>query len=787
MRSFRYPPTWIAGVLATLLVLFIYRSSSIELPMPANLKELLWVLIVTFAGCMSGYIIWMFQSESGNGFLQAVRRGTSSLEDDRDETDNSNLSKGLVAWWQQELPIGNPAEDRFGLNPVAERVASILLKDPMVSVGVIGAFGTGKSSLFYLVERRIKNQSKNTITCLVGEWGVSEGAAASYILRTAIDEMGKHMDCLGVAGLPDAYKKALSIPRNGFIDAVSGLIDGKQNAVDILDKMEEILECTNIRLVVFIEDVERQESPSAKREIEALLDKLKPLKHISFVLAIAEEQKEIATYARILEHIEVLQGVDRIQGIRLIRQFRTYCMGSFAYIDSVDEETKEGRFLTPGFEEYLEIAGDVRSRSVEHLVSLIQTPRNMKTVFRRVWHAWENLYGEVDFDELLVVHALRHCVPEAYAFLIAEFSAMRRLAESQSTQESLEAHMRAKWDEVEREFGLHAQSVRELFDFLIPGGLGGDGGSFRISDVPQGIAHNEPTNYWKRLNAEEVKDEIRDQDILGPLSLYNRNNFFEKVHGLPLPYAIARIEGVGAKVAQFHNLLGPDTTKRLADEVIDIHLSKGEKTVRESGLWGGGDSRRGFRHIMGLFKSTQIPDYENWLVEKIIRALHVSLRYANDLYSCYENSYQDSKTSNRIKIVDCAEKIYTNNVDIFLSALEKDDLYDLHCFAFQYSDAKYGGEGFDPSRWRWLTDLMERALEFERDKIVPRAAVFLISSTHLAFGEGWNHSIRPENTHPEFKCGKENALKWLTTRVNEDGLPEEIISALKWARAGFPE
>lgn len=46
-------------------------------------------------------------------------------------------------------------------------------------------------------------------------------------------------------------------------------------------------------------------------------------------------------------------------------------------------------------------------------------------------------------------------------------------------------------------------------------------------------------------------------------------------------------------------------------------------------------------------------------------------------------------------------------------------------FARQYSERGYGGPGFNPEEWQWLGDILFKAIQIDRDIIVPQIAVLI--------------------------------------------------------------
>lgn len=227
----------------------------------------------------------------------------------------------LMNWLLKERSILLPNEDMFGYEIIANRVASMLLNNRTTSIGLIGAYGIGKSSIINMIKHYLNNPhaiksnldfsqiNKEILICSVDGWGLSSKVVAKNILELVLDELRSHIDCLSIIGLPENYRKTLSGSKSivgDFVgDFVSPILETTHSAISLLNRLNNILSAANIKVIIFLEDLDRNSSDEIIRdEVPSLLDKLKGLDSFSFVLAIGLERQYSDFVIRICEHTE---------------------------------------------------------------------------------------------------------------------------------------------------------------------------------------------------------------------------------------------------------------------------------------------------------------------------------------------------------------------------------------------------------------------------------------------------------------------------------------------------
>ena len=112
-----------------------------------------------------------------------------------------------------------------------------------------------------------------------------------------MDRLQERIDCLSIVALPANYRKALEGAKHTWASLTADLLETTHDPVAQLEKLDDMLSAVGMRLIIFLEDLDRNNSDEAIRdEMPALLDRLRRLSHVSFILAIGTDHQ----YSRIL-------------------------------------------------------------------------------------------------------------------------------------------------------------------------------------------------------------------------------------------------------------------------------------------------------------------------------------------------------------------------------------------------------------------------------------------------------------------------------------------------------
>lgn len=231
----------------------------------------------------------------------------------------SNTARAMIEWFMDESPIVSPEQDTFNQCISARRVSELLRNEKAVSIGIVGGYGTGKSSFVNLTEYYLKNNGSNKVhlktsnpeeefvLCRVNGWGRVYGTVAKQILTEAIESVKQYVDCSSIISLPEQYRKAIAGTNSLGGSAISSLFQCSHDPESQLCRLNHILNAARIRLVIVLEDIDRNlDENIIQVEIPALLDRLRMQGSISFIFSIGTEQHYSNILARICNHVEAI-------------------------------------------------------------------------------------------------------------------------------------------------------------------------------------------------------------------------------------------------------------------------------------------------------------------------------------------------------------------------------------------------------------------------------------------------------------------------------------------------
>ena len=313
---FRYPPVWFFGFIGFLIYLLLIAKLRIGVLGFFDYTNLLIILSQILFGVLLSLLIHMF-SFNYSGALWKMNN-KSQINEQNIKTIIEDPEK-LLNWVENESPIVEPSQDIFGLSLIAKRISKILINKKTQNIGILGSYGIGKSSLinlveYYLYEHNSGNRksssyrslnSLKTITCRVDGWGRAKGPIAQQILTIAVKRISLEIDCLSIITVPANYQKALTSVKSPIATIFSALLNSEEDPVAILKRMDVILNTANIKLIIFLEDLDRNiPDEMIRNEMPALLDRISDFSNLSFVLAIGTEHQYSNMLIRICHHLE---------------------------------------------------------------------------------------------------------------------------------------------------------------------------------------------------------------------------------------------------------------------------------------------------------------------------------------------------------------------------------------------------------------------------------------------------------------------------------------------------
>ena len=531
-RFSKYPPPWAAGVLGAGLLLFTLGSCSElrrELALPDVIKETLsaWGL-----GCVvivpAVFLFSLISLHRERAHLTNGRPAKIAGEQQRIEEWTFDQ---IVQWLKVESPIKDATNDMFGRQEMAERIARRLCEPSPQAQAIVGQLGSGKSSLRNLVANCIasRNAYPQIRMAEVELWPFATSTAAvDAIIQRLIDELAGFADVTALRGLPAAYTAAMTSAGGLWAATTHLLLGTRRTHQEILNRIDDVATAIGVRLVLWVEDLERfcnsgilrdgdaVESPEDTARlgpIRALLNGLESptMKSITVVTATTTLRNRF-DLEKIARFVETLPELEDRAVARVLGRFRKGCRSAKEYIDPASSRTRKELDLLEQLEGQVfryAFGGSHVHTIRDALLVLCRTPRTLKQGLRQCLDIWDGLAGEIDFDDVLVMSLLRVANPDAFA-LASESRSFQCMSEGAPLYEKIQQKDREAWNKRLEDLDPNTElrdAVHKIAEFVFE--------AKQKPEKPQGFAVSGHADYWLRFLSQSIpKSNIRDQEVL---------------------------------------------------------------------------------------------------------------------------------------------------------------------------------------------------------------------------------------------------------------------------------
>ena len=217
----------------------------------------------------------------------------------------------MEEWLQSDAPADH---DFLGNHAVSLRL-KCLLESGTQSIGIIGPFGAGKTSIVrWLAELVNADSQAQKPRLLVSEhscWKFESSASSIHaMLADAIAKVERLIDTFYVSSLPESYRQTFS-SGGKWLDNISKLMFGQRDPIEQFGRLSALLGNMNARLVFVVEDLDRNDSRTFDiQEVQAFLQQLKDFPNLSFILTGGVSSSRKIDFAKLCDHIEYLKSID---------------------------------------------------------------------------------------------------------------------------------------------------------------------------------------------------------------------------------------------------------------------------------------------------------------------------------------------------------------------------------------------------------------------------------------------------------------------------------------------
>ena len=411
--------TFIGMIITVIYQTKLYTQKPIFTVALVALSSIYIVFAVSLADITPAFNVYMYLAASYlilaiyllcNEYKQNKQQGFMSEGEPSEAKEMPELKtlEHFREWFKDDSTIKSIEELEPDLQVYATRITERLQKggdkELAQHIALCGPYGCGKSSIVEsIVHDLAKNSEKESIWIHsdISTWGAASGSVAHVVLSHIIDDISQYIDMCAFRALPKHYTEALKSGGSAFQFA-STLLAGPVDIEGSFQKLNDVLDATNHKLLITLQDVDRgtgDENEKRLNDIAALLDRLRnrDLSHINFIVAVGNDKPL---------YIEVIsKATDYREDIAKIDFRKT--LASFIK-GSIDEaENNHNKIILYRYSSTHE------TNKLDLINAIIDSPRQFKKILRRVNQAWQSdkLMGEVNFYSLLMVIALRESNP----------------------------------------------------------------------------------------------------------------------------------------------------------------------------------------------------------------------------------------------------------------------------------------------------------------------------------------------------------------------------------------
>ena len=643
----------------------------------------------------------------------------SKAESRRNTAETTTVAQSPGTWsWSQisdwisggEHPITDDRHDLFGRAPVANRIARTLQEGR--SVALLGAYGTGKSSVLNLVREKSAQGATTTIIANFDVWAVPRCEDVPRLaLEQVVDALDHHVDTLGLRNIPVTYQRLVAALPTRNVSTILKLHTEGDSLAE-LHRLVPVLEVLNARLVLFVEDVERLPEEFDTRHLQRLLWAFGAVPRVSFVLAYAPCTGPNIDYSKLCDTMELLRPMEYEHVGEILETAINRWRSAYPDIDPRPHWHRSTLRLEShragGMHEYLRrIAPDT---PLHHLVRLLQTPRRLRQVLRRVDLIWRNLHGEADLEDITILTALREAATPVYEFLLTHIDVARQRPDGTLPPV---ANLTNRWNDLTASPS-YGPAARQLVHLLGIEQLSDGGG--RYSQQRVHWAH--PVDYFRRIAAGQLDpEELRDQTVLKDIDSWRQRRAGSLVDRL----VAANADSDRYAVVWLHF-----SERHVTSELTELTSGVVERVLSRDGAQATANHPALVALSHTCNRRLQQDQEVEWVRTLILKALTVSLGFATEFYDTWtgENGIvsTDARQQIRAALIDAAQRTLRNGADL-AALLSPTNSYGVCQFVFCMASDQ-GGAALET--WReHLAPALVTAARTHPEVILPELANLL--------------------------------------------------------------
>ena len=523
----RYPPIWISAPTAFMIVYIVEHTLSLELYPPLDCGSLQSTISPTILILCATIIV----------ILNRCRklRSQSKKPASGNNPENQHESTRQKHWINSgERPIETARDDRFSRTQVTDRIVGHITKNER-SIALIGPMGCGKSSILNLVFECIAKRDPSILVVKCDLWRARTPEEIPQIIISAIvNALDTVCDTIGLRDLPHTYRRLVAAEPSGTLHRIFS-IENQTTSLHKLDRVDEILEILDRRIVLAVEDFERLPRTFSATHLSRFLWAIREIPRFSTIIAVDRQRvSKDFDFAKLCDSIEMVPEMPTDDTARTLIGRYEYWSARYKNHDlqintGGCDKLDFDLIRKHGIRTYL--LNPAHNNPISMITTLLANPRFVKQALHRIDQDWKQLHGEVDLNDLIILTVLRCCAPKTVQFVKTNIRIARLT--SDRLEVGLLEGFRQEWKQVLSKEP-EQEAVCYLVDLLGIAQLRAETAPYPDADAsPQGVHLSDTTDYFARIISGTISaHEIRDQRVLRDIESSISGNHGRLAEGL---------------------------------------------------------------------------------------------------------------------------------------------------------------------------------------------------------------------------------------------------------------
>ena len=523
----RYPPIWFSAPTALLIICVLEKSLPLALYSSSKTNEMQTTISPTLLILCATMIAILYRCRKL--YIQSKNATPHHIIGNQPEPIKEEhwINSG-------EQPIKTAEDDRFSGTHMSDRVVGHIRKNEP-SIALIGPMGSGKSSILNLVFECIAQSDPSTLIVRCDLWRARTPEEIPQVIISAIvNALDTVCDTIWLRDLPYTYRRLVAAEPSGTLHRIFS-IDDQTTSLHKLDRVYSILEILDRRIVLAVEDFERLPSSFDATHLSRFLWAIREIPRCSTIIAVDPQRvNKDFDFAKLCDSIEIVPEMSTEETTSILIDRYEFWSSRYKNDDlqvtvGGFDKLEFGRIKEYGIQTYL--LNPVHRNPMDMIAKLLATPRFVKQALHRIDHLWEQLHGEVDLSDLIILTILRCCARETFQFIVANIRVARLT--SDGLERGLIERFRQDWKKVMSE-ETEQEAVRYLVDMLGIAQLRAETAPYPDADASlQGVHLSGTTDYLARIISGMIAaDEVRDQRVLRDIKSSKAGNHRKLADGL---------------------------------------------------------------------------------------------------------------------------------------------------------------------------------------------------------------------------------------------------------------